>query len=62
MFENEYSDDRNVTCGHCDFDGPLGLHLASFGDIEVGEWDCPECEGYNEYRRDFAWDRANDDL
>jgi hypothetical protein len=61
MFESDpYSDDRWVACRHCDFGGDLEIHMVSYGDVETGEWDCPGCEGYNEYRNDLAYSRADE--
>jgi len=58
-FEDTYVDDRNVTCDECGFDGQVSIPLASYGSVEVGEWDCPQCNRYYEYRNDTAWDKAD---
>jgi transcription elongation factor Elf1 len=59
-FDDTYVDDRNVWCAECGFDGETSIPLASFGTVEVGEWDCPQCGSYHEYREDRAWDRADE--
>ena len=58
-FEETYVDDRNVTCEECDFDGQVSIALASYGSVEVGEWKCPQCRPYYEYRNDTAGNTAD---
>lgn len=55
MFESDpYSADRWVDCRYCEFDGDVVVHMVSYADVEVGEWQCVRCGAYNEYRADLA--------
>ena len=58
-FEDTYVDDCNVTCDDCGFDGQVSIPLAIYGSVKVGEWDCPQCNSYYEYRNDTAWDKTD---
>lgn len=59
--EEVYSEDRLVTCDQCEFDGELELALVSFGTVEMGEWECPDCKAFHEYSNDTIWDRADEE-
>ena len=61
MFADDtYVEDRNVTCDECNFDGEVSIPLVAYGTVEVGEWDCPQCTSYHEYREDKAWEQADE--
>ena len=60
QIEDTYTDDRNVTCDVCEFDGTVDLPLVAYGLIEVAEWVCPDCGAYNDYRNDTGFDRADE--
>jgi acetone carboxylase gamma subunit len=60
MFADDtYMEDREVFCAECSFDGEVSIPLVAYGTVEVGEWDCPQCSSYHEYREDMAWDMAD---
>jgi transcription elongation factor Elf1 len=58
--EDTYTEDRDVWCDECGFDGEVSIPLVSYGTVEVGEWDCPACSSYHEYRNDTIWDRVDE--
>ena len=60
MFEDAYVEDRLVACGECNFDGEVSIPLVAYGTVEVGEWDCPQCTSYHEYREDTVWLRVDE--
>jgi transcription elongation factor Elf1 len=60
FIEDTYTDDRGVSCDTCGFDGEVSIPLVSYGTVEIGEWDCPQCNGYHEYRNDTIWDRVDE--
>jgi hypothetical protein len=60
MFEETVSVLRFVNCAECGFDEGIDMDVAVYGYVEVGDWVCPNCQSYYEYRHDTAWDRADE--
>lgn len=55
MFESDpYTEPRWVACRYCDEGGDHDVHMVSYADVEVGEWQCKNCGAYNEYRAELA--------
>lgn len=60
QFEDEYLVDRNVTCKECDYDGTVEISIVAYATVEIGEWECPNCDALHEYSHDTIWDKADE--